>query len=182
MCDKSDIAQKLIANNFHFENNCAVLSITGYPQNIFDTVMTMLKRNPELKVYGLHDCTPRGIALTHHLKTNPNWFANSSVQIFDLGLTPQQVLGSKNLYIQSSEESAKNAQQMPSEVRSSLSATELAWLDSGKYVEIESFTPQKILQVITQGIAKSRDPNSDTITTLDDSDSGVYVFAVDSFG
>lgn len=32
VCDSATIAQLLIANNFHFENNCAVLSITGYPQ------------------------------------------------------------------------------------------------------------------------------------------------------
>ncbi|MDJ0846109.1 MAG: hypothetical protein QNJ08_17970, partial [Crocosphaera sp.] len=29
ICDKSEIAQFLIKNNFHFENNCAVLSIDG---------------------------------------------------------------------------------------------------------------------------------------------------------
>ncbi|MGB3641516.1 MAG: hypothetical protein WBA39_28650, partial [Rivularia sp. (in: cyanobacteria)] len=42
ICDSAEVAQLLIANNFHFENNCAVLSITGYPQNIFSTVMEML--------------------------------------------------------------------------------------------------------------------------------------------
>ncbi len=34
VCDRADIAHFLIANNFHFENNCAILSITGYPQSI----------------------------------------------------------------------------------------------------------------------------------------------------
>jgi lysylphosphatidylglycerol synthetase-like protein (DUF2156 family) len=49
----SSVAQLLIANNFHFENNCAILSITGYPQSIFNTTVQMLRRNPHLKVYGL---------------------------------------------------------------------------------------------------------------------------------
>ncbi|MCE2702852.1 MAG: hypothetical protein PX483_05210 [Nostocales cyanobacterium LE14-WE4] len=34
VCDSANMAQLLIANNFHFENNCAILSITGYPQSI----------------------------------------------------------------------------------------------------------------------------------------------------
>ncbi|NET29771.1 hypothetical protein [Okeania sp. SIO1I7] len=35
VCETAEIAQFLIANNFHFEHNCAVLSIDGYPQNIW---------------------------------------------------------------------------------------------------------------------------------------------------
>lgn len=70
--DTASIAQLLIANNFHFENNCAILSITGYPQSIFDTTMQMLRRNPDLKVYAIHDCNPRGIGLVHNLRTNAN--------------------------------------------------------------------------------------------------------------
>ena len=65
VCDSPEIAQFLIANNFHFENNCAVLSITGYPQSIFDTTMEMLRRNPDLKVYALHDCSPKAVSYTH---------------------------------------------------------------------------------------------------------------------
>ena len=35
VCQKDEIAHFLIANNFHLENNCAILSITGYPENTF---------------------------------------------------------------------------------------------------------------------------------------------------
>ncbi|WP_198007661.1 hypothetical protein [Dactylococcopsis salina] len=35
ICDRSEIARFLIANDFNFENNCAVLSVAGYPKNIF---------------------------------------------------------------------------------------------------------------------------------------------------
>ncbi|MGB3640647.1 MAG: hypothetical protein WBA39_24190, partial [Rivularia sp. (in: cyanobacteria)] len=83
ICDSAEVAQLLIANNFHFENNCAVLSITGYPQNIFSTVMEMLRRNPNLKVYALHDASPRGVNLINHLRTSPNWFLNTDVAIYD---------------------------------------------------------------------------------------------------
>ena len=72
VCDNIAIAQMLIANNFHFENNCAVLTISGYPQNIFHTTMEMVRRNPELQVFALHDCNPRGMELVHELGTNPD--------------------------------------------------------------------------------------------------------------
>ena len=64
VCDSDSIAQMLIANNFHFENNCAVLSIAGYPQSIFSTVLDMLRRNQSLKVYALYDATPAGVSLS----------------------------------------------------------------------------------------------------------------------
>ncbi|MBC6418053.1 MAG: hypothetical protein GDA44_04320 [Prochloron sp. SP5CPC1] len=72
VCDNIAIAQMLIANNFHFENNCAVVTISGYPQNIFHTTMEMVRRNPELQVFALHDCNPRGMELVHELGTNPD--------------------------------------------------------------------------------------------------------------
>ncbi|MEH2246975.1 hypothetical protein [Nostoc sp.] len=149
VCDSAALAQLLIANNFHFENNCAILSITGYPQSIFDTTMQMLRRNPDLKVYAVHDCNPRGIGLVDNLRTNANWFLNSNAVIIDIGLTPRQIIATKRgMFIQSSPESAQAAKQLPKELRQSLSAEELAWLESGKFVELESFTPQRIIKVL----------------------------------
>lgn len=56
-------------------------------------------------------------------------------------------------------------------------------LEQGNFVELESFTPRKLLQVVTQGIAKSRDPGStDSLMVIDSGESDIYVFAADSFG
>jgi hypothetical protein len=186
VCDNAEIAQMLIANNFHFENNCAVLSITGYPQSIFNTVLEMLRRNPDLKVYALHDASPNGVSLVHQLTTSSNWFRDSNVVIFDLGLMPRQILSNRNMFVLKAEESAQQSQNLPEAVRQNLSVEELKWLDAGNFVELESFTPRKILQVVTQGIAKSRDPNSGDslvdITDLDSVGGDVYIFESDSFG
>ena len=183
VCDRPEIAQFLIANNFHFENNCAVLSITGYPQNIFDTTMEMLRRNPDLKVYGLHDCTPRGIGLVDRLRTSPNWFSNSSAIIIDIGILPRQILAAgDNIFVLSSESSARDAVQLPPAIRQDLSPEELHWLDLGNYVELESFSPQRLIQILNRGIAGSRDLGSDdsSLILLSGTDSSIYV--VDSFG
>ena len=42
----ASIAAMLVANNFHFENNCAILSTDGYPQHVAATLMTMLAAQP----------------------------------------------------------------------------------------------------------------------------------------
>ena len=178
VCDSATIAQFLIANNFHFENNCAVLSITGYPQSIFNTTMEMLRRNPELKVYALHDCSPHGIGLVHRLRTSANWFENSNIIIFDVGLLPRQVVASKKVFIQASLESAEAAKQLPAAIKADLSTVELEWLETGKFVELESFTPQKLIQVLNRGIAGSL--NLDDSSFIFVGDTGVY--ATESFG
>ena len=189
VCDNNSIAQMLIANNFHFENNCAVLSITGYPQNIFNTVMQMLRLNPNLKVYALHDASPEGVSLLHRLGSSPNWFANSNVPIYDLGLFPRHVFASKSMLVRQSPEFAETARQLPYPVRQSLSKDELEWLKMGNYVELEFFTPQKLLQVVSQGIARSREPGRDNgmISIYGDGDddnrsTSAMIFASESFG
>ena len=183
VCDRPEIAQFLITNNFHFENNCAILSITGYPKSIFNTTMEMLRRNPDLKVYALHDCSPKGIGLVNQLRTSPNWFADNRAIIIDIGLLPKQILaGGGSMFVLSSEKNAQDAAQLSAEIRQDLSAEELQWLELGNYVELESFSPQKLIQILNRGIAGSRDLGSDdsSLILLGGAESSIYV--VDSFG
>jgi hypothetical protein len=182
VCDSAAIAQVLIANKFHFEHNSAVLSITGYPQRISRTVLEMLHRNQELKVYALHDASPHGVGLVHRLRTSPTWFQNSNVTIYDLGILPRQI-SNPNLFVRQSVEFANQAKQMPAEVRQSLLAYEVAWLELGYFVELESLSPQRILQVVRQGIAKSHTSNSkDSLVSVGRDDSDVYILAFEHDG
>jgi len=184
ICDSDEIAQFLIANNVHFENNCAILSISGYPQSIFDTVIEMLRRNTDLKVYALHDANPAGVSLVHQLRTSPNWFADQAVTIFDLGISPRQILETRDMFVQQSPTMAQSARQLPDAVRQGLTAEELAWLDAGNFVELESFTPQRLLRVVNYGLAQSGDPQSNDGLILAGGAAygGGYVFVSDSFG
>ncbi|HYW18352.1 MAG TPA: hypothetical protein VE956_03395 [Nodularia sp. (in: cyanobacteria)] len=183
VCDSAAIAQLLIANNFHFENNCAILSITGYPESIFDTTMQMLRRNPELKVYSFHDCSPQGVGLVHHLGTSPNWFQENNVRIIDLGLLPRQIMAAKRgMFIQSSRDSAQKAKDLPGEIRQSLSAEELAWLEAGNFVELESFSPQKLIQILHRGIVNGETLDNDDSSLILVGDSANSMYVVESFG
>ncbi|NEP37862.1 MAG: MFS transporter permease [Okeania sp. SIO2H7] len=201
VCDTAEIAQFLIANNFHFEHNCAVLSIDGYPQNIFSTVMQMLKQNPDLKVYAFHSATPRGVTTINELRNSPNWFGGNNLIIYDLGLLPRHVFPSKNMWIIKSDELAGQGRKIPAEVKQTLSTDELEWLEAGFYVELESFSPRKLLQVVSQGIAKTQavangyssasDSSLDSgyssddgiiLVGIDDDNRNTSFFASDSFG
>lgn len=186
VCERESVAQFLIANNFHFEHNCAVLAIDGYPHNIFDTVMQMLRRNPTLKVYALHNASPSGVHLVHRLMTDPKWFKDSpGVTVYDLGLLPRQVM-SRRVFVEQSEGSAQQgARGMAPEVHSGLRPDEIKWLEEGKYVDLESIPPKMLLRVITMGIARSRDPQAeDTLVPVYGGyyDGGSTIYASDSFG
>jgi hypothetical protein len=180
VCQTAEVAQMLIANNFHFENNSAILSIDGYPEDIFDITMQMLRRNVNLKVYLLHDCSPQGMRMLHQLKTRDRWFKDSNVSIVDVGLTPNQVMVSKHLFLQASPQSAEIANQIPPSEWTGLSFEEVTWLTEGNYVELESFTPQQLIQVFNRGIAGTLVlGESESYTTIGGSDN---YYAAESFG
>lgn len=183
VCDRPAVTQMLIANNFHFEHNCAVLCISGYPQQIFDTTMQMLRRNPDLQVFAFHDCSPRGIKLVQELRDRREWFAGTNIKIIDLGLSPRQAMGAvkQKLSIRNSTQAAREASYLT--VDFNLSPQELRWLKKGNYVELESFTPQKLIAILQRGITNTQqmdDSGSDLAFVDSGSDGGFYT--VDSFG
>jgi hypothetical protein len=155
ICDTPEIAQLLISNNFHFENNCAILTIDGYPQSIFTTTMEMLRRNPDLKVYALHNCSPSGIQIVHRLRTDHNWFPDPTIPIIDVGILPRQIMDNLDLLILQSPKSAQASQQLDPDFRASLNPAALAWLDAGCYLELESFSPRKLIQILQRAISES---------------------------
>jgi uncharacterized membrane protein YgcG len=88
ICDRPETVDLLIANQFHFENNCAVLAIDGYPPHAFATVRSMLRNNPRLIVLALHDASVPGCQLAHRLGNDPAWF-KEGVPVLDVGLRPK---------------------------------------------------------------------------------------------
>jgi hypothetical protein len=181
VCDTPEIAQLLISNNFHFENNCAILSIDGYPQSIFTITMEMLRRNLELKVYALHDCSPRGIQLVSRLRQDDSWFPNLAIPIIDVGILPRQIIDNTNLLTLQSDESAELARQLPADVRSTLNPNELSWLDAGCYLELEFFSPQKLIRILQRAISENRELaviEGDGMVVADNRN----YYTVDSFG
>lgn len=146
---QAEIAAMLIANRFHSENNCAILSLDGYPYNRTDSVLTMLRRNPQLMVYTLHDASVEGCRLSLRLR-QPDWFPESTVVIFDLGLFPRQAEAQKLSVINGL------AQTIPNEVRQKLIPKEVAWLEQGNVAELAAVRPAQLMRAIYQGFGRSR--------------------------
>ena len=163
--------------------------MNGYPENIFGITMEMLKRNPNLQVFALHDCSPEGVSLVNYIRTNENWFLNSQLPIIDIGLLPRQILGNKGrMFIRKTATSAEKSKNLPLEIRQTLSAQELSWLDAGNFIELESFSPQTLIQVIRNAISRSLDLVADSNGLLVISDPVNYVdtnnsiYMIESFG
>lgn len=183
VCQSDAIAQMLIANNFHFENNCAVLGISGYPQRIFQTTLQMLHRNPNLCVFALHDCSSIGVSLVHQLRTDPNWFPDSNIVIVDVGLSPRQVLAAKRPpFTQQAERFARLSQTLLPAIRQTLSPEEQRWLVAGNFVELECFTPRTIIQILQRSIGSSQQLESMEEGSLILVGDGNQFYATESFG
>jgi hypothetical protein len=174
-----ETAAMLVANNFHFENNCAILSADGYPYERAETILAMLRQNPQLTVFAVHDASIPGCHLPRRLREE-RWFPDPALRIVDLGLRPAHAQQMRLPVLEGTPEI------LPAELQPGLTAAEAAWLAAGKRVELAALRPAKLMRSIYQGFARA-----DLSGTADDgspgfivwgNDPGTGVYASDSFG
>jgi hypothetical protein len=183
--DHAAVAQMLVANRFHFENNCAILSFDQkFPDaGRFATIRDMLRRNPRLAVYALHDASVTGVLMAGELHGS-DWFPEAGVRVIDLGLRPKHVMGSGAFVLE------RRGPVTPSmEVRAALAPEEVAWLAGGFTAETAALRPARLMRAIYQGFARTARVGDDGAVIISDSGSGVWVhdggadvYAADSFG
>lgn len=152
--DTPETAEVLLANDFHFENSCAVLSVTGHPVHAFKVVLQMLRRNPELQVFVLHDCTPGGCELAYNLANSEKWFKGIGT-VRDVGLRPAQVDAMKLRRSPESEACPPHP---------SLTEAERAWLSQWK-AELAALPPEQLIKRLyremTRPVGLQRSDGSD---------------------
>lgn len=141
ICDRARTVDLLVANNFHFENNCAVLSIDGYPEGPFSTVRAMLKRNRRLLAVALHDATPEGCRLGRKLAFDRDWF-DGKLLVVDLGLRPNHAKPYVGLYQRADR---------PVDADAAISAAEAKWLTKYR-LELAVFRPEDVLKRLHRGL------------------------------
>lgn len=146
ICDRARTVDLLLANNFHFENNCAVLSVGGYPRQAFETVRRMLRRNPRLEVFVLHDITPEGCRLAHRLAKDPEWFKGLGIRIVDVGLRPVHATPFQNLF-------EKSQQEVPS--GGGITPVEARWLSRHR-LELAVIRPEQIVKRLFRAMSQSQ--------------------------
>lgn len=159
ICDRPDAVDVLIANQFHFENNCAVLGVDGYPANAFATVRAMLRKNPRLLVLAIHDADPAGCRLVHRLRTDPGWFA-AGARIVDVGLRPRHAKFFPGMHLSA---------QAVVEVGAGISGSEARWLHRQR-LELAVVPPEQLIKrlfrVMTRAeAAASSDSGGDSGST-----------------
>jgi hypothetical protein len=136
ICDRARTVDLLLANNFHFEHNSAVLSIKGYPPSAFDLVRDMLRSNPRLEVYALHDATEEGCRLAYRLEHEADWFVGRPVT--DVGLHLAQATRFPESWVPASGPVSPGA---------GIDANEAQWL-SRHSLELAALRPEQILKAV----------------------------------
>ena len=155
----------LVANRFHFEHNCAVLSRDGYPEAIGETVKNMLRRNQQLTVFALHDASPDGCMLPLDLR-GPEWFPEPTVRVVDLGLRPETV---RRLRLPVLNEPVRR---LPPRLAEILPPEGVEWLLAGNVTELASLRPAQVLRAAYDGIRRVGHPG-DAVSSPG-ADSGYY--------
>jgi len=163
ICDREETVDLLLANNFHFENNCAVLSASGYPPQAWGTVRGMLRKNPKLAVYVLHDASMEGCGLAKKLASSGDWFA-SSARIVDVGLSPTHAKKLKGLWRPTSFVARDPT----------LSSSDNAWLERYS-LELAVIRPEQVIKRLFRAISGAKE-------TSDSPDSGTLMLDTGSFG
>jgi hypothetical protein len=137
VCDRQETVDMLLANNFHFENNCAVLSVGGYPHAVFPQVLQMLRRNPKIEVYALHDASLDGVGLARMLASSPEWFKGIG-RVTDVGLSVAHAQEMRGLWLRSSDSSLLGTTDR-------VGPEELAWLTVYR-LELASVRPEQVIK------------------------------------
>ncbi len=146
ICDRARTVDLLLANHFHFENNCAVLSVEGYPQGPFETVRKMLKRNPRLEVFALHDASEEGCKLAWRLANEPDWFQGQA-RVTDVGLRPCHEKPFRGLFLKSETRVSAGG---------GITEEEAKWLSRYK-LELAAIRPEQIVKRMFRAINKKID-------------------------
>jgi hypothetical protein len=164
ICDRPETVDLLLANNFHFENNCAILSVTGYPEAVFGSVLEMLRRNPRIEVYALHDASVEGHQLARTLATSPEWFRGIG-RVTDVGLLVKHAAKMRGLWTASARSSGP--------AFPDLTAAENAWLASYR-LELAAIRPEQVIKRLFRAMTQ---PGVQVTT-----DDGGFYFVGGSFG
>jgi hypothetical protein len=174
ICDRARTVDLLLANNFHFENNCAVLAVTGYPPRAFETVRAMLRRNPRLQVFVLHDASAAGCTLAHRLASAPDWFKGHG-RVIDVGLRPRHAPPFRGCFLPAQETIAAGTP--------GVTAEEAAWL-AVHTLELAVIRPEQVMKRLFRAMTRADESSAADGSGGSGGDGGVYVdgdsFAADA--
>jgi hypothetical protein len=133
-----------------------VLTIDGYPKGPFAVIKAMLKRNPRLQVFVIHDASIPGCRLAHRLITDPEWFGGAGLRVIDLGLRPRHAGPFRGLLL--------HGPGVLLDDDPGITPTEAAWLIKNK-LELAAVRPEQVLKRLFAGLMAHANDNPQTETS-----------------
>lgn len=139
VCSSEAIVDVLLANGFHGDHRCAVLSASGYPQWARELLMPQFHETPPQTVVVVHDADRPGCELAAEVS---RWF--DGVQVVDAGLRPAHARRFRGLYLPGSPLQATGEGITPEEAR---------WLAKHK-LELAALQPRALLRTLGGAVAR----------------------------
>jgi hypothetical protein len=150
VCQNSAVVEMLLANDFHIELACPVLTVmeaTPLPEPL----LTMLSRTPDAHVYFLHDAGAGGVSIIPSLRQQMN--LPPAISLTAMGLRPTHA---KRLHLfayqkplaQNTPASTKRPASAKRHWPYYLSKRERVWLEAGRQAEVEAVPPVRLLRVL----------------------------------
>jgi hypothetical protein len=149
ICDRARTVDLLLANNFHFENNCAVLGANGYPKATFELVRRMLRRNPRLQVFVVHDATEEGCKLARRLASDPDWFFRIG-RVIDVGVRPHHAAAFRGAFRKADRPVVNQAGLLPGEAE---------WLSKHTF-ELAAIRPEQVIKRLFRAMTANPAPEA----------------------
>lgn len=88
VCERPEMVDFFVANRFHMEQKCLVMTAGGYPFQETDLLFEKLRGLAKLAIFVLHDASLKGVKLPVYLRKQAPWVSKQA-QVIDLGLSAE---------------------------------------------------------------------------------------------
>jgi DNA-directed RNA polymerase subunit RPC12/RpoP len=149
VCGSDAIVDVLLANSFHADHRCAVISVSGYPLWATELVLPGFRATPPEQIAVVHDADLRGCRLAREVRTGAGWFGGGSgVSVLDAGLRPADAKGFRGLYLPGAPVNLLGDEPV--------TVDEAKWL--GKYrLELAAVRPRVLMNILANALNRSEE-------------------------
>ncbi|MFE7565736.1 hypothetical protein ACFU76_02045 [Streptomyces sp. NPDC057539] len=154
VCQSRQVARMLLANDVHLEAACPVFAADDLPLD--PRLVAGLGRVDGAMVHVLHDASVDGVALTARVRD-----AHPGVRVSSMGLVPRHATA---LHLISPRGPAPGPG--PGTLPAGLEARERDWLTEGRFAEVESVPPARLLRTVLRLVRGPRTPSHSVWTGL----------------
>ncbi|MFJ5112827.1 hypothetical protein ACIQAD_19565 [Streptomyces sp. NPDC088551] len=158
ICQSRQVARMLLANDVHLDAACPVFAADDLPLD--PRLVTGLGRVDGATVHVLHDASVDGIALTGRVRD-----VVPGVRVSSMGLVPRHATA---LHLISPRGPAQVLAQGPGPLTlpAALGPRERDWLADGRFAEVESVSPARLLRTVLRLVRGPRTPGHSVWTGL----------------